>query len=194
MGGSAAACHWGQRGARKGAAWVPGWGSRGGGRGILQGCHGAGEQQAGPAGRKMNSEGAGKISGRPPWEKSRSSGYRAAGGGSSQGGAGAWGAGHGSRCPCAGVLLPGIGRKKGGRPWLEPVHGKAATNSSNGEKTPSTMDPWGMKVLLPCAPWSLGREASMERCWTSPRREEQGGGAAAAPCACEQREVAVCVG
>jgi hypothetical protein len=36
--------------------------------------------------------------------------------------------------------------------------------------------------------------APTERCWTSPRREEQGGGAAAAPCAYEQREVAVCVG
>jgi hypothetical protein len=42
--------------------------------------------------------------------------------------------GHGSRCPCVGVLLPGTARKKGGRPWLEPVHGKAATNSSNGGK------------------------------------------------------------
>jgi hypothetical protein len=61
LGGSAAACRWGQRGAGKGAAWVPEWGSRGGGRGILQGRHGAGEQRAQPAGRKMNSEGAGKF-------------------------------------------------------------------------------------------------------------------------------------
>jgi hypothetical protein len=85
------------------------------------------------------------------------------------------------------------GRKEVGHGW-NLCMGRLQQIPAMGEKTPSTMDPRGMKVLLPCAPWSLGREASMERCWASPRREEQGGGAAAAPCACEQREVAVCVG
>jgi hypothetical protein len=67
-------------------------------------------------------------------------------------------------------------------------HGKAASNSSNGENPPSTMDPRGMKVLLSCALWSLGREAYMEA--SAPTQGKPGRRApwrgASAPCCVEE--------
>jgi hypothetical protein len=112
---------------------------------------------------------------------------------------------------CRGALERGWSRgEKGGRPWMEPVHGKAATNSSNGEKTSQHHGSTGNESAAALCALELGEggihgsfcpcareareEGAMERCWTSPRREEQGGGAATAPCACEHREVTVCVG